>query len=147
MLHVFLWVLTRISRRQGGTSKLYTQRVEKLNGLWFRIIRLCLVLCHHRAAAWHWGKTDHLAESPGRLRKCPGRGRWGVSVCNRIPPPLPLHSAPHLKALVMHSSSPATSRVIQFPRQRDRVKCHLHLRVPCKMGCKSLSASTLYCFV
>lgn len=42
---------------------------------------------------------------------------------------LPLHSAPHLKALVMHSSSPATSRVIQFPRQWDRVKFHLHLWV------------------
>ncbi len=46
-----------------------------------------------------------------------------------LPPSLPLHSAPHLKALVMHSSSPATSRLIQFPRQWHRVKFHLHLRV------------------
>lgn len=45
-------------------------------------------------------------------------------------PLLPLlHSARHLKALVMHSSSPATSSVIQFPRQWGCVKFQLRLCV------------------
>lgn len=76
--------------------------------------------------------SSHLAESPATLRKC-------------CPPPrvLPPHSAPHLKALVMHSSSPATSRVIQFPQQQDRVKFHLHLGVGVQHGFKRLPASVM----
>lgn len=63
-------------------------------------------------------------------------GFWGGGVrgCSLTLPncslllPL-LHSARHLKALVMHSSSPATSSVIQFPRQWGCVKFQLRLCV------------------
>lgn len=71
--------------------------------------------------------SNHLAESPARLRKCLWEGGGGSEGAGTPSQPLLLHSALHLNALVMHSSSPATSRVIQFPQQWEHVKFHLHL--------------------
>lgn len=114
--------------------------MEVLIALWGSTL-VCLLAVSH-AAAWHWegreeGKpwSDHLEESPSRLRKCLSEGfGGGVRGCSltlpNCSPLLPLlHSARHLKALVMHSSSPATSSVIQFPRQWGCVKFQLRLCV------------------
>lgn len=66
------------------------------------------------------GPTTWQTAQPDSGSVCGGGGEEGGFRGVPIPPSstsLPLHSAPHLKALVMHSSSPATSRVIQFARQ------------------------------
>lgn len=63
----------------------------------------CLALRKERRVAWPPGRE------PSQTQEV-SMGRGGFRECRQIPPPLPLHSAPHLKALVMHSSSPATSR-------------------------------------
>lgn len=87
--------------------------------------------CRRAAAGTEERETGGLGRKPSQTQEVSGGG--GGSECVRQipppPPPLPLHSAPHLKALVMHSSSPATRGVIEFPRQWDRVKFHLHLGV------------------
>lgn len=63
----------------------------------------CLALRKERPVAWPPGRE------PSQTQEV-SMGRGGFRECRQIPPPLPLHSALHLKALVMHSSSPATSR-------------------------------------
>lgn len=98
-----------------------------------------LVWSRRRAAAWHHGGGERAevwgtGREPGLTQEV-SRGGGGVVAglegrATRPPPrpPTPRHSARHLKALVTHSSTPATSGVIQFPRQWGRVKFHLHLR-------------------
>lgn len=83
-------------------------------------------------------RSGGLAGSPASLRKCPEEeegvggeleGRATHPLLTPTPPTHPRHSVRHLKALVTHSSTPATSGVIQFPRQWGRVKFHLHLHL------------------
>lgn len=104
-------------------------------------------------------RSGGLAGSPASLRKCPEEeeGGWGLEgrathpLLTPTPPTHPRHSARHLKALVTHSSTPATSGVIQFPRQWGRVKFHLHVRakgaplsLPTRSGRRPLHQHALF---
>lgn len=125
-----------------------------------------LVWSLRRAAAWHRGGGERAevrgtGREPGLTQEVSGggggggcgglEGRTTHPLLTPTPPTHPRHSARHLKALVTHSSTPATSGVIQFPRQWGRVKFHLHVRakgarlsLPTRSGRRPLHQHALF---